>query len=119
MGETQFKKGQPARNWRPPGSARIDKEGYILVKVAEIGKFQWRFLHQDVWRLHHGTPAKGMCVTFKDGNKLNCEYPNLELISQAENMLRNSKHNYPPEVVPALAALSQLNKEISKYEQEK
>ncbi len=118
MAETQFKKGQRSINWKPPGSTRIDTEGYVLVKVAETGLFQWRFLHLDVWRLHHGPRPKGMCIAFKDGNKSNCEYTNLELITQAENMLRNSIHKYPPQIVPALAALSELKKEISKHEQE-
>jgi len=112
MAETQFKKGQRSINWKPPGSTRIDTEGYILVKVAETGLFQWRFLHQDVWRLHHGRQPKGFCVTFKDGDKQNCEYSNLKLIPQAENMLRNSIHKYPAEVVPTMVVLSELNKEI-------
>jgi hypothetical protein len=115
MRETQFKKGQRPPKWRPPGSTRIDTEGYVLVKVAETGLFQWRFLHQDVWRLHHGRQPKGMCVAFKDGNKLNCEYSNLELITQAENMLRNSIHKYPRAIVPVMAALSKLNREIRNY----
>jgi hypothetical protein len=112
MAETQFKKGQRSLNWKPPGYSYVSKEGYVLVKVAEKGLFQWRFLHQDVWRLHHGRQPKGFCVAFKDGDKLNCEYTNLKLIPQSENMLRNSIHKYPVEVVPVMATLSELNKEI-------
>jgi hypothetical protein len=45
-----------------------------------------------------------MALTFRDGDKTNLSIENLELITRAELMRRNSIHNYGPEI----AQLGQL-----------
>lgn len=55
-----------------------------------------------------------MLVVFKDGDTLNCELSNLELISKEENMSRNSITRYPTEVRSAIVQLAHLNKQINK-----
>ena len=38
--ETRFKKGNKPKNYRPVGSERITKDGYIEVKVADPNKWE-------------------------------------------------------------------------------
>jgi hypothetical protein len=42
-----------------------------------------------VWIKKHGPIPKGIVVRFKDGDHLNCNIENLEMISRKENLLRN------------------------------
>jgi hypothetical protein len=51
-------------------------------------------------------------LIFKDEDSTNCSMENLELISMEEHMLRNSKHNYPEEIIPTMALIAQLEKSI-------
>lgn len=64
------------------------KEVYKFIRVAP-GK--WKLLHRYVWEQANGPVAKGMLVTFKDGDTLNCAIENLCLISWADNARRNKR----------------------------
>jgi hypothetical protein len=125
MKETQFKpgvrQGAAARNWRPIGTIAVDAEGYRRVKVREGKKGEaygfgntkiWPLLHRQVWEQHNGPIPEGHIVVFKDRDRGNCDIENLELITLAENMRRNTIHNYPPEVRDAIRALASLNRAI-------
>lgn len=88
---TQFKKGNEPHNTRSDGeiSIRKDKSG-LSYQYIRIKKAKWELLQRVIWEKHHGKiPAKHV-VTFKDGNTMNCNIENLELLSMEENMLRNS-----------------------------
>lgn len=87
---TMFKKGNIPQSWRPVGSERIAKDGYIEIKVAEPNK--WKPKQRVVWEQHHGEIPKGMKVIFADGNKLNISIDNLRLVSSA-NLLVLNNHN--------------------------
>ena len=67
-----------------------------------------------VWEQHHGPIPKDHNVIFKDGNTDNCDISNLECISNEEKMLRNSRHKYPKEIIPSMALLCKLNKQLNK-----
>jgi len=112
--ETQFKKGAKPLNHKPVGSTRIcSKDGYVLIKVAE-GKFQWKMLHRENWFKAHGSyPPPTHVLTFKDGNKLNCDVANLEMITKGEHVKRNGIHSYPPEVVQVMLLRGALNRRIN------
>lgn len=115
--ETQFKKGEVPHNYRPVGSTRIDVNGYVEIKVGE-GKFQWRHLHREVWKEHHGEyPPKGFALVFKDGNKQNCAIENLELVSRGELMKRNTIHRYPPALKDAIKLAAKLRRAIDEHQQ--
>lgn len=113
---TFFKKGHTPPNTKPVGSIRIykDKIGkyYKLIKV--VNKRKWQPLQRIVWEEANGPIPKGMLVVFKDGDTLNCELSNLELISKEENMSRNSITRYPTEVISTIVQLAHLNKQINK-----
>jgi len=116
MKETQFKKGNTPFHARPLGSERIAKDGYIERKIAETGtKRDWKGVHILAWETANGPVPDGHAVVFKDGNKQNTVIENLELISRADLMRRNSYHTkYPKEVGLAIQLVGALNRQIRK-----
>lgn len=77
-------------NTKPLYSERIDKDGYVLIKINEKGKFvpKHRWLYE---QNHKCKIPKGYVVTFLDGNKQNLDISNLALISQNLNKIMNRK----------------------------
>lgn len=47
---TMFKKGNVPKNYKPVGSKRILKEGYVEIKIADPN--QWELEHRLVWEKH-------------------------------------------------------------------
>lgn len=95
-------------------SNRKSKPYYFI----RLGKQNWYPLHQYLWELMNGKPEKNMCVAFKDGNTLNVLYDNLELITRAENMKRNSGSlNLPDGFVASLMTRHdpELKEELLKH----
>ena len=117
--ETQFKPGErigiAAKMYKPIGTERVSKDGYIERKVND-GKDlhkRWRPVHNIEWEAHNGPIPPGHIVVFRNGDKLDTRIENLELISRAENMRRNSIHRYPPELKQAIRLNKKLRREIS------
>ena len=86
---TQFKKGHAPHNYRPVGSTRISRDGYIEVKVADPKT--WRQLHVITWEKAHGKVPKGHAVIFGDGDKQNCALDNLVLVTRAQLVRMNQQ----------------------------
>lgn len=84
---TEFKPGSRPANWKPVGSERLSKDGYIEVKVAEPRT--WRQKHVVVWEQLHGSRPKGCAVIFADGNRLNLEPVNLILVTRHTLLVLN------------------------------
>jgi hypothetical protein len=119
MSETQFKKGErrglAARNWCAVGTIRPDNEGYLRIKVRESNESDkcygfgnthiWPLLQRHAWEQHYGPIPPGHAVIFKNGDRAECGIENLELVSRADLMRRNSIHNLPEQ----LASVIQLN----------
>ena len=106
--KTMFKSGNRPHNTLQVGAETQDKDGYVMVKVAEPNV--WQYKHH----VAYGEPVPtGHKVIFLDGNKYNFERYNLQLISNAELMNRNTMHRYPPELVQLLKTLSKLKKRVS------
>lgn len=82
----QFKPGRTPHNTRPIGYESLRSDGYIYIKVQ--GHKQMIPKHRYLWQQHHGEIPPGMCVTFRDGNCLNCNISNLMLISESEKATR-------------------------------
>ena len=92
---TRFKKGI-----RPHNTAEADGEIRIRTdhknrngrqyKWLRISLGNWVQLHRHNWEKTHGPIPKGMCLWAKDGDSLNCDPDNWELITRRENVLRNS-----------------------------
>ncbi len=93
--KTRFKKGNI-----PPNAK--EKDGVIVIRKGHTGRNErpskwirlslgkWQELSRYTWEKKYGKIKKGMIITFKDGNPLNCTLKNMEMISRAENALRNS-----------------------------
>jgi hypothetical protein len=112
--KTTFKKGTVPPNYKPVGSERIDKDGYLMVKVRE-GLRGWDLKHRHVYRLNFGEIPKGYNVEFIDRNKLNCEPSNLVLRTRVENMKINTYHNYPKEIATTIQLMGALQRQINKH----
>ncbi len=87
---TMFKKGNIPANRRPIGSERIDRDGYVLVKVAEPNK--WRPKHRVLWEKVNGPIPKKHRLIFADGNRQNITLDNLILVSYAQSFIMNQKN---------------------------
>ena len=113
---SQFKKGSVPLNTKPIGTISI-VDGYQLIKVSDKGKRydMWKPLHRYIWEQHNGPIPEGMCVTFKDQNRMNCDIENLMLITQGENATMAKKHfrSENPELTEAGLNLIRLEKTIS------
>lgn len=113
----RFKKGQRPATWLPIGSERVTKDGYLERKMTDTGypPHDWVSVSHIEWEKHHGEPVPpGHAVIFRDGDKRNFAPGNLELISRADLMRRNSYHNLP-EPLPQLVQLrGALNRKINR-----
>jgi len=85
---TRFKKGNKPQNYRPVGSERIAKDGYIEVKVADPNV--WKSKHRYIWEQTNGEIPKGHKLIFLDGDKNNMALDNLKIISNNENLIMNT-----------------------------
>ena len=107
---TMFKKGSKPHNYRPVGSERITKDGYVERKIANPKT--WKAVHILVWESANGPVPVKHKIVFKDNNQLNNELSNLECISYAEAMVRNSIVRYPADLRFAMKTLKKLKKQI-------
>lgn len=115
--ETRFKPGhKPLNTWKPIGSERVDQDGYTYRKVADTGvkKADWVMAHVQLWEQHNGKVPAGHAVVFRDGNKQRIEINNLECISRADLMKRNTVHNLPKELAQLCQLRGALNRQINK-----
>lgn len=115
MRETQFKKGQGGPRTMPVGSTRLI-EGYVYRKVSAI-PFQpytvnWKPEHVLLWTAAHGPVPPGYKLRFLNGDRQDIRLENLELVTHADVMRRNTVHNLPPELAKAIQLLGALNRKI-------
>jgi hypothetical protein len=116
---TQFKldnrSGNALKLYQPVGTERLTKDGYLERKVNDDFPVQrrWRAVHILVWEETNGPRQRGFVVAFRDGNKRHIELANLELVSRAELMRRNSYHNYPKPIEQAIQLRGALNRAIN------
>jgi hypothetical protein len=115
---THFKKGQKPQTWKPIGSERIDEDGVVFVKVSDTGnrRQDWKPVQTLIYERLHGQIPKGHFVIQRDRSKTNFAPENLELVTRAENMRRNTIHNYPPELVSVIRQQDWLKRAIKERE---
>lgn len=89
---TMFKKGNIPPNRREIGSERIDKNGYIEIKIQD-GKLNknWIKKHRYIYEQVNGKIPKGHKVIFADGNNRNFDVKNLILVTNAEELIMNQR----------------------------
>jgi len=120
MRETQFKKGVrqgvAVRLYKPIGTERISKDGYLERKVNDNLPLQarWRSVHLLVWEAANGPLPKGHAIAFKNGDKRDIRLDNLECITRAQLMLRNTIHNLPTPLAQTIQVLGALRRKINR-----
>ena len=119
MKATQFKKGQcsgqAARHLMPLGSTRLI-DGYLYRKVSAVRNVpysvNWKPEHYLLWIAAYGPVPNGHKLRFVDGDRTHVWLENLELVTAASMMRRNSIHNLPPELDKTIQLLGALNRQI-------
>ena len=128
--KTQFKKGAMScaaqHNYRPIGSTRISKDGYLERKMNDthpVPARRWVGIHRLVWEAEHGPIPDGHIVVFKPGMRTIdpdlITIDRLELISKAENMRRNTLHRFPKELARAIQLRGALNRKINEAQRQR
>lgn len=113
--KTWFKKGNRPKNYKPIGSERLTKDGYVMVKIADPNK--WRLKSIIVWeKAHERKVPKNHVIVFADGNTQNFDLDNLLLVTRAELALLN-KYKYikkgSAEITKTALNLVKLEKKIN------
>jgi len=116
MRETQFQPGGPrtgqaVRVYKPIGTERMSKDGYLERKVNDNFPLQarWRAVHLVIWESVHGRIPQGHALVFVNGDKRDIRLENLALVTRAELMARNTVHNLPaplPQIIQLLGAMT-------------
>lgn len=91
--KTSFKTGQRPNNYKPIGTEKIDKYGYVLVKVQDDGPWhkRWRGKHKVIWEKENGPVPPGHKLLFADQNKQNLSLDNLILVTNKQMVTLNTK----------------------------
>lgn len=114
----RYKKGRKPHNTKYNGAVTIRREkGCRPVKWIRTAEAEWKPLHYHLWEQAYGDVEEGKILKFKNGDTLDCRLENLESVDRIAHMLRNSRHNYPEEIIEPMATLRKINKQIQKKEQ--
>lgn len=114
---TMFKKGNIPANARVIGSERIDKNGYILIKIQDGHKNNnWIRKHRYLYEQAYGKIPEGHKVIFADGDIRNFDLDNLVLISDAEGLImnRNNLFKQDKELTKTGVAVAKLLDKVNK-----
>lgn len=113
---TRFKKGglPPTTLYDGCITIRNDKtkRNYQWIRIS---KAEWRMLHVVEWEKVNGSTPEGYIIVFKNGDTMNTDISNLELITFAENMRRNTIHRYPVELKQTIRLLGKLKRKIKDH----
>ncbi len=114
--KTTFKKGTV-----PPNKfsdyqevIRLDKRKnrpYFMIRLPGESKLIYK--HIWIWEQANNTKLpEGHNIVFKDGNSMNCTIENLECISNAELLKRNTIHKYPEELQKVIKLKNKITRKI-------
>ena len=120
--KTTFKKGNIPTNTKTIGSERIDKDGYILIKIQDGNrKDNWIQKHRYIYEQEYGKIPKGYKLIFADGNKRNFNLDNLVLVSNAEQLImnRNKLFKQDIELTKSGVVIAKLIDKVNKKKKEK
>jgi hypothetical protein len=113
---TMFKKGNIPFNTKKPYEQvlRKDKSGreYWMIKIPNETRLKYK--HIFIWEATYGKIEKGYNIVFKDKNSLNCVLDNLECLSNAELMSRNTFHRFPDELKSTIRLVNKLKVKCQK-----
>lgn len=98
------------RRWRPVGSTRLDKDGYVVKKIAEPCK--WRRAQLVEWEKYHEPidRQKDMLI-FLDGNRQNYHISNLYKLPRRLIVVFNRHFLWAkitPETIESVVAIAEM-----------
>lgn len=112
--KTRFKKGNipPNTKYDFAITVRTEKTGrnYQWIRIG-VGK--WVPVHRYMWEKVNGKIPKGMSLVFKDGDSMNVDLANLELLTRKQLMQRNTVHNLPKPIALTVQLRGALNRKIN------
>ncbi len=122
---TQFKKGEmrgaAQHNYVPVGTEKI-RDGLLCRKVTDdpdlYSAARWQPVARIVWEAVNGPIPAGHVVRFRKGMATTVRDEitpdRIECVSRAENMRRNSYHNYPQPIPQLIQLRGALQRQINK-----
>lgn len=114
-----FKPRHKGAWWRPVGSTKV-LDGYRYTKVADVPKApwarNWKLSHVLLWESANGPLPIGYRLAFKNGDRTDIRLDNLELVSRADVMNRNSYHQYGKEIASAIQLVGVVSRRINRRE---
>lgn len=120
--KSQFKKGEIPPNKRHYRDRMItlhtDSKTQRKYWWIRISMREWKMYHVEIWERENGPVPPGYIIVFKDKNSLHCVIENLESITLAENMRRNTLHNLPEELKSTIHLIAGLSRKINRYEKQ-
>lgn len=127
--ETQFVKGRPVQasyNYKPIGSTRISKDGYLERKINDshpVPARRWEAVHRTVWQAAHGPIPAGHVVCFVPGMLTAVEaditITRLQLVHRAVLARRNHPMNKDPEYARLVQLKGQITRQVNRLLREK
>jgi hypothetical protein len=120
MKETQFKKGErrgvAAKLWKPIGTERLSKDGYLERKINNDLPLQarWRAVHLIRWEEINGPIPEGQALKCLDSNKSNTSPANWKAVPRAILPKLAGKwaaiayDDAPAELKPTIMAIAEL-----------
>lgn len=119
--KTMFQKGclphNTCKDWQEVLRKQKSGKQYYMIKLPTERRLIFKHIY--IWEGVNGKVPKGYNIVFKNGDTLNCEYENLECISDAELMSRNTINNYPTEIVKTIIILNKFKNKLKKHERTK
>ncbi len=121
---TRFKKGQPrsgfaVRLYKPIGTERLSKSGYLERKIHDGMPLQsrWRAVHLLNWEAIHGPLPKGMALKCLNSDRTNTDPANWEAVPRALlPRLNGGRHKTavaydaaPAELKPTILVVARLD----------
>ena len=122
---THFKpgvrQGVATRHYKPIGTERLSKEGYLERKIHDGMPLQsrWRAVHLIRWEAENGKLPRGHCLKCLDDNRLNTDPSNWVAIPRAALPFLNGHRGYdyskmPAELKPSVLTLAKVKAARSK-----
>lgn len=93
-----------------------DSSGRTYWRIKLPGKRKLVYKHIWLWEEEYGKVPKGYNIIFKNGDSLDCRIDNLECISNAELMSKNSLHRFPEDLKKIIQLKGALKRQINKIE---
>ena len=117
---SRFPPGQRPHTWKPVGH-EVVRDGVPWRKVSDEhrgdnSRFNYRSVPVLVWEAAHGPVPEGHLVRFREGmattDAAAVTLDRLELITRAQNMARNTIHNYPMPIKSLIRAVGRAQRAL-------